>query len=147
MNDIEIKVGKELSVEQMLALYDSVGWAAYTNEQNRAKLGTAVQNSTYVVSAWDGDNLVGLARGLSDDVSIFYLQDILVRPEFQGMGIGRELLKNCLERFSHVRTKMLLTDNQEKQLRFYESLGFKNTRHLSKVVMNAFVQMKGVRLE
>jgi hypothetical protein len=42
---------------------------------------------------------------------------------------------------------MLLTDNQEKQLRFYESLGFKNTRHLSKVVMNAFVQMKGVRLE
>jgi ribosomal protein S18 acetylase RimI-like enzyme len=147
MNDIEIKVGKELSVEQMLALYDSVGWAAYTNEQNRAKLGTAVQNSTYVVSAWNGDNLVGLARGLSDDVSIFYLQDILVRPEFQGMGIGRELLKNCLERFSHVRTKMLLTDNQEKQLRFYESLGFKNTRHLSKVVMNAFVQMKGVRLE
>jgi ribosomal protein S18 acetylase RimI-like enzyme len=147
MNDIEIKVGKELSVEQMLALYDSVGWAAYTNEQNRAKLGTAVQNSTYVVSAWDGDNLVGLARGLSDDVSIFYLQDILVRPEFQGMGIGRELLKNCLERFSHVRTKMLLTDNQEKQLRYHQSLAINNTRHLSNVVMNAFVQLTGVRLE
>jgi hypothetical protein len=57
------------------------------------------------------------------------------------------LLNNCLERFSHVRTKMLLTDDEEKQLKFYESLGFKNTRHLQKIVMNAFVQMEGIKLE
>jgi ribosomal protein S18 acetylase RimI-like enzyme len=147
MSDIDIKVGKELPFEQLLALYDSVNWAAYTNEQNRNKLETAVRNSTYVVSAWTDGELIGFARGMSDDVSIFYLQDILVRPDFQGKGIGRMLLNNCLERFSHVRTKMLLTDDEEKQLKFYESLGFKNTRHLQKIVMNAFVQMEGIKLE
>ena len=147
MSDIDIKVGKELPFEQLLALYDSVNWAAYTNEQNRNKLETAVRNSTYVVSAWKDSELAGFARGLSDDVSIFYLQDILVRPDYQGKGIGRMLLNNCLERFSHVRTIMLLTDDEEKQLKFYESLGFKNTRHLQKIVMNAFVQMEGIKLE
>lgn len=147
MNGIEIRVGKTLPIEQLLALYDSVNWRAYTIEQNRRKLETAVRNSTYVISAWKDSELVGFARGLSDDVSIFYLQDILVRPDFQGKGIGRMLLNNCLERFSHVRTKMLLTDNEEKQLKFYESLGFKNTRQLQKIVVNAFVQMEGIKLE
>lgn len=147
MNEIDIKVGKELPVEQLLALYDAVNWGAYTNEENRNKLETAVRNSTYVVSAWKDSELVGFARGLSDDVSIFYLQDILVRPDFQRTGIGRILLNNCLERFSHVRTKILLTDDEEKQLKFYESLGFKNTRHLQKIVLNVFVQMAGISLE
>ena len=104
----------------------------------------AVRNSTYVVSAWSGNTLIGLARGLSDDVSIFYLQDILVRPAFQGQGIGRRLIDNCLERFAHVRSKVLLTDDQEKQLRFYESLGFKNTKHLVKWQLNTFVQIDGM---
>lgn len=67
MDRIEIRVGNELPNEQLLALYDSVGWEAYTNEANRDKLGTAVRNSTYVVSAWKNEDLIGLARGLSDD--------------------------------------------------------------------------------
>ena len=50
----------------------------------------------------------------------FYLQDILVRPEHQRTGVGRQLLAVCLERYSHVRQKVLLTDD-EAQERFYES--------------------------
>jgi GNAT superfamily N-acetyltransferase len=144
MNKIDIRIGNEFSTEQLLALYNSVGWGAYTNDQNRDKLATAVRNSTYVVSAWEDDELIGLARGLSDDVSIFYLQDVLIRPSFQGKGIGRLLLANCLERFAHVRTRLLLTDNEEKQLNFYESMGFKNTRHLKNLVLNTFILSEGI---
>jgi len=143
---IEIRIGCDLPFDQLLALYDAVGWVAYTSERRRAGLQKAVRNSTYVVSAWSGNTLIGLARGLSDDVSIFYLQDILVHPAFQGKGIGKQLLSNCLERFKHVRTKVLLTDDDEKQLRFYESVGFRNTKHLSKLRLNAFVHMDGVDL-
>jgi ribosomal protein S18 acetylase RimI-like enzyme len=143
---IEFKVGRELPFEQLLDLYNAVGWVAYTHEQQRANLQKAVRNSAYVISAWHGDRLVGLARGLSDDVSIFYLQDILVRPEFQRQGIGRQLLQNCLERFKHVRMKVLLTDDEEGQLQFYESLGYRNTKHLSQVQFNTFVQIEGVDL-
>jgi ribosomal protein S18 acetylase RimI-like enzyme len=132
-------------LHQLLALYNTVGWAAYTRDE--AELEKAIRNSTYVVSAWDGEKLVGLARCLSDDVSICYLQDILVHPDHQGCGIGRRLMENCLERFAHVRAKVLLTDDEERQHAFYKSLGYKNTRELQKIPLNAFVQMQGIELE
>lgn len=125
--------------EKLRSLYDSVGWRAYTEGPAASQLCQAIQNSTYVVSAWIGDRLVGLARGLSDDVSIFYLQDILVYPDYQGRGIGKALLKDCLNRFRHVRMKVLLTDDRPEQLRFYESMGFTNTRNLAETVLNTFV--------
>jgi len=144
---VEIRVGGDLTFEQLFELYDSVGWVSYTHERRRDGLPKAIRNSTYVVTAWSGETLVGLARGLSDDVSIFYLQDILVRPAFQGQGVGRRLLENCLERFGHVRSKVLMTDNEEKQVSFYESLGYKNTRSLIKWHLNTFVQIDGLDLE
>ncbi len=144
---VEIRVGHDIQFDQLLALYESVGWIAYTHEQRRAQLQNAIRNSTYVVSAWQEERLIGLARGLSDDVSIFYLQDILIHPDFQRQGIGRRLLNNCLERFKHVRMKVLLTDDEERQARFYESLGYKDTRKLNKLELHTFVQIDGIELE
>ena len=141
---IELRTGRDLPFDQLLALYESVGWVAYTNEDRRADLPRAVRNSTYVVSAWHRDTLVGLARGLSDDVSILYLQDILVRPAFQRQGIGRQLLDNVLARFRHVRTVVLLTDDRAQQLQFYASAGFVNTRDLTAPPLNAFVRIDGL---
>jgi len=143
---MEMRVGFDIPSDQLLELYNEVGWVMYTNEQRRGQLQKAIRNSTYVVSAWDGDKLVGLARGLSDDVSIFYLQDILVRPEYQRQGIGKRLMGECLERFRHVRAKVLLTDGEERQQRFYEMMGYRNTRNLDGVKLNAFVQIEGIDL-
>ena len=137
--EIEIKVGNEISGDQLLALYESVGWFAYTQGERRSELQGAIRNSTYVVSAWRGGMLIGLARGLSDDSAIFLLQDILVNPDFQTKGLGRHLINNCLERFKHVRSRILLTDDEEKQLQFYESVGYKNTKDLAEFQLNTFV--------
>lgn len=101
-------------------------------------------NSNYVVSAWDGGALVGLARALSDDVAIFYLQDILVHPDYRRQGIGQQLLQACLSRYAHVRAKVLLTDNEERQRDFYEKVGFRNTQDLKAAKLNTFVQIEGV---
>ena len=138
----ELRAGSDLPIDALLSLYDSVGWAAYTRDP--ARLPTALRNSTYVVAAWREGQLIGLARALSDDVSIVYIQDILVRPEAQRGGVGRALLAHLLERFAHVRSAVLLTDDDEAQLRFYASLGFKNTRDLVKIPLNAFVRMPGL---
>lgn len=137
--NIVIKTKVDFSLSQLIELYNSVGWKAYTKGSAGQQLLRAIQNSTYVVSAWDNRKLVGLARCLSDDVSVFYLQDILIRPEYQTQGIGTTLLEKCLERFQHVRTKVLLTDNEEKQLRFYESLGYTNTNNNEE--LNAYIQV------
>jgi ribosomal protein S18 acetylase RimI-like enzyme len=130
---------------QLIGLYNAVGWTTYTRDGD--ELEKAIRNSTYVVCAWDGEQLVGLVRCLSDDVSICYLQDILVHLDYQRQGIGRRLMENCLERFDHVRAKVLLTDDEERQHAFYKSLGYKNTRELQKISLNAFVQMNGIALE
>ena len=141
---IEIKEGREIPFDQLISLYDSVGWAAYTNEERRSDLKKAVRNSSYVITAWCEGTLIALARGLSDDVSIFYLQDILVSPEFQRRGIGKQLLTRCLERYQHVRSRVLLTDDEENQLQFYESMGFINTKNIKQFNINAFVLTEGV---
>jgi len=134
---MELREDGAIPQDAVVALYAVVGWSAYTREPE--SLARALANSTYVVTLWEGSRLVGLARCLSDDVALCYIQDILVHPDFQGQGWGRRLLTACLERFAHVRMCVLLTDDEPRQLRFYESVGFTNTRALSDFTLNAFV--------
>ncbi|MGD8753419.1 MAG: GNAT family N-acetyltransferase [Anaerolineales bacterium] len=80
---ITLKVGQDLPTQQIVYLYNSVGWITYTSTEQLPKLQQAIRNSSYVVTAWSGENLIGMARCVSDDVSIAYLQDILVDPAYQ----------------------------------------------------------------
>ncbi|GAA3282546.1 hypothetical protein GCM10017707_31380 [Paenarthrobacter aurescens] len=68
---------------------------------------------------------MGLARAISDDASIAYVQDILVRPEFQNKGVGRALFSRVQERYRHVRQFVLITDDEPGQRAFYEAMGLK----------------------
>ena len=142
MNAVEIAADDSFTDDELRELYASVGWSAYT--QDVAALVRAIRNSTYVVSARSDGRLIGLARVMSDDVSICYVQDILVRPDYQHQGIGTRLLSACLERFSHARQKVLITDDEEAQHRFYRSMGFTDLTMLSEVDLHAFVQIVGV---
>lgn len=123
MPDFTISAGTGVSNAEALALYQSVGWAAYTRDP--ALLAQAIKNSSFVVTARNAEgDLVGLARAVSDDATICYLQDILVDPACQGAGVGRKLLEAVQARFGHVRQTVLLTDDEPGQRAFYEALGF-----------------------
>ena len=135
---------EEVPFEDIVDVYKSVNWTAYTNDIE--SLVTAFKNSTLVLIAIQENNVVGVLRSISDGVSIHYLQDILVKPDYQRKGIARSLINEALRRFNNVRTHMILTDDEEKQLKFYESLGYKNTKSLSEIPLNTFVKMKGIEL-
>ena len=62
-----------------------------------------------------------MARTISDDATICYLQNILVDPAFQKSGAGRALLETVLARYRHVRQLVLITDNEPGQRAFYEA--------------------------
>ena len=141
---IELRTGSNISLSSLLGLYEAVGWSSYTRDERQGDLEKAIENSNFVVSAWEGSTLVGLARALSDDVSIFYLQDILVHPDHQRCGIGEQLLRACMTRYAHVRSKALMTDDEDRQRLFYEKAGFRNTKDLSSGNLNTFVQIDGV---
>lgn len=134
---VELREGTEIDPDALRSLYESVGWTAYTRDPER--LVAAVRNSSWVATAWDGDVLVGLVRVMTDDVSIFYLQDVLVRPTHHRRGIGRSLIQAALTRFRHVRQKVLLTDDHPAQHAFYEALGFVDTRGTT---LHAFVNVE-----
>ncbi|MHB1317085.1 MAG: GNAT family N-acetyltransferase [Anaerolineae bacterium] len=137
----ELRAGHEIPSQELIALYDSVGWETYAVSERHGDLTRALGNSSFVVTARADGILVGLARGLSDDVSIPYLQDVLVSPEYQSQGIGTRLVQACLERYRHVRMCVLLADEDERLSHFYESLGFRNTRDLHASPMNAFIRI------
>ena len=142
---VDIESGQPIAAEELRHLYASVGWVAYTADVDA--LAKAVANSTYVATARSDGQLIGLARGMSDNVSIFYLQDILVQPDWQHRGTGRALLENCLERFHHVRQKVLLTDDDHAQHRFYEAMGYTDIGRISRRPLHAFVKIAGLELE
>lgn len=108
--------------EEILNLYDSVGWSNYTS--NPSMLKNAYEHSLKILGAYDADKLVGIIRVVGDGYSIVYIQDILVLPEYQRNGIGRSLLKKILFEYKDVYQKVLMTDNTEKNIRFYQSAGF-----------------------
>ena len=117
-----IKEYTDYNEAEIFRLYTEVGWAAYTS--NMEALGKGYKNSLLVLGAYDGDELLGIIRVVGDGHTIIFLQDILVFPDKQRLGVGTALLKEVLERYKNVRQIELATDNTEKTIAFYRSLGF-----------------------
>ncbi|NLA28519.1 MAG: GNAT family N-acetyltransferase [Propionibacterium sp.] len=108
--------------DELVELYESVGWSAYTCDP--ALLEAAVNASLAVVTARLDDKLIGLARLVGDGLTIVYLQDILVSPDHQRRGVGGELFQRLFAPYSNVRQKVLITDDEQAQRAFYEAMGF-----------------------
>lgn len=134
----EISAGTIPGRDELADLYDAVGWVAYTRDL--PSLERAVQGSSHVVTAREDGRLVGLARVVSDGATIAYLQDVLVRPELQGQGVGKRLVTEALAPFAAVRQHVLLTDDEPGQRAFYQSLGFAEIRDLDPATLRAFVK-------
>lgn len=106
----------------LLALYSSVGWTNYTN--NPAMLEEAVKASLWQLAVYDEEELVAYIRLVGDGHSVLLVQDLLVRPDHQRQGIGKKLLEEALATFPNVYQRLLVTERSEKNLAFYQSLGF-----------------------
>ena len=92
---------KDLPCEQLHRLFVAVGWSDSTETPDMISKGYSVPwvNSTLVVSAWDDDRLIGAVRVLSDTMFRSIIYDLLVLPEYQNRGIGKELLNRCIKHF------------------------------------------------
>lgn len=119
---ITIKEYTKYEKEEILNLYESVGWTNYTN--NPDMLEKAYVNSLKILGAYEEDKLVGVIRVVGDGYSIIYIQDILIFPEYQRKGIGRQLMNEVMSEYEGVYQKILLTDNSPKTIAFYKSFGF-----------------------
>lgn len=116
-------VKKDLPLNQLHELFVAVGWSdggALPEEKNTGFIKPWL-NSTLVVSAWDGDKLVGAVRVLSDTIFRSVIYDLLVSPEYQGKGSGSELVRRCLECYPDSGW-LVCTEGETPH--FYKKLGF-----------------------
>lgn len=119
---MEIREYQTYNEQEILSLYTSVGWTAYTDAPDTLRQG--FEHSLLTLAAYENGQLVGLIRTVGDGYTIVFVQDILVFPEHQRKGIGTALLQAVLDRFSHVRQMELATDDTPQTIAFYKSLGF-----------------------
>lgn len=138
--DAQVVIAAEVpSREEATALYDAVGWSAYTDDP--ATLERSLAGSAHVVTARRGGELLGIARVIGDGATITYLQDVLVRPEEHRTGLGRRLVGAVFAPFAHVRQQVLLTDAEPGQRAFYEALGFTEV-HDHDPALRSFVRLR-----
>ncbi|MBR6340638.1 MAG: GNAT family N-acetyltransferase [Treponema sp.] len=118
---MEIKRIKTFLASDLKELFSSVDWASSANPQ---KLVRAFQCSSNVVSAWEGQKLVGLIRSMDDGCWSANIDCLLVHKEFQGRGLAKKLMEELLEDLKNIEYINVCPDDKEME-NFYFDFGFK----------------------
>ena len=119
---ITVRKQELVNINDVLHLYQAVGWTNYTNQPQM--LEQALSHSLAIYLALDGDAVVGLVRLVGDGFSSIFVQDLIVLPSYQRQGIGSALMRKALEDYKDAYQVQLVTEQTEKTLGFYRSLGF-----------------------
>ncbi len=119
---ITIKKQEFVKLEDVLHLYQAVGWTNYTDQSEM--LEQALSHSLVIYLVLDGDAVVGLIRLVGDGFSSIFVQDLIVLPSYQRQGIGSSLMKEALEDYKDAYQVQLVTEQTEKNVVFYRSMGF-----------------------
>ena len=110
---------RDIAIAQILSLYSANEWSSAEKPQC---LHQALLNSHSLVSAWDGDRLVGIGNAISDGCLVVYYPHLLVHPEYTGQGIGRQILEMLKRRYEGFHMHMLVAEAEA--VSFYERCGF-----------------------
>lgn len=81
-----------MTVQQFEYLYHSTQWPPFSSCQ----IENSLRNDIYQVSAWDGNNIVGMGRLLGDRSMYWYIQNLIILPEYQSKGIGTTIMESLL---------------------------------------------------
>ncbi len=116
---IRYSESRDLPLESVLALYRANEWSSARKPELLHK-GLLASHS--LITAWDGDRLVGLGNAISDGYLVVYYPHLLVLPDYQRQGIGTGILRRLLARYQGFHQHMLVADG--RALEFYRKCGF-----------------------
>ncbi len=105
--------------EQVIELYEQNKWSS---AHKPSELYKALQNSHSVITAWNGEQLIGLGNAISDGYLVVYYPHLLVLPQYQGKGIGKLIMDKFQEKYGHLHQQILVSD--ANAIDFYQKCGF-----------------------
>ncbi len=110
-----------IDLYQLQELLESTAFWAKTRRPE--ELALALANSDPVVTVWDKEKMIGLARATSDGIYRATIWDVVIHPDYRGVGLGQKLVETILShpRMNRVERVYLITTYQQH---FYEQIGF-----------------------
>jgi N-acetylglutamate synthase-like GNAT family acetyltransferase len=132
---------REIDLQQLQDLFQVT--AFWAQDRRLEDWEIALANSKPVVTAWDGDRLIGFARATSDGVYRATIWDVAIHPDYQGAGLGRKLVETVLmhPHVNRVERVYLMTTHQQS---FYERIGFETNSSTTMVLFNQPVSQRGL---
>lgn len=118
--DIEYSFDKRPTVDDIIELYDNAGLPRPTYDRDRMQ--KMYDNSNLIVTAWDGEKLVGVSRSITDWVWACYLSDLAVRHNYKKVGIGKQLINLTKEKVGNQSMVLLLS--VPNAMEYYPKVGF-----------------------
>lgn len=131
-NSLRLEVVTSVRPEAVVDLYMDAGW--WEEGWSEDVIPAMVANSFRFVALFDGSELVGMGRALSDGVSDAYIQDIVVRTDYRGQGWGKKIVSRLVKELRAVGIDWIGLVGALGTQAFYEKLGFSE--------MPQFVPMK-----
>lgn len=122
MNSIRYKYGNDVDLDQIIELYQASTLGERRPIDDRQIVADMIRHANLVVTAWDGDLLVGISRTLTDFSYVGYLADLAVRQSHQKQGIGVEMIQKTREKMGPRSGLVLLA--APKAVDYYPRIGF-----------------------
>jgi GNAT superfamily N-acetyltransferase len=122
MSDITYRYGNDLDLDQVIELYHASTLGERRPVDDRKIMTEMIHHANLLVTAWDGELLVGIARTLTDFAYVGYLADLAVRTSYQRQGIGIELIRRTREKLGPRSMLVLLA--APKAAEYYPRIGF-----------------------
>ncbi len=125
---IEIRIIRETSALDMIALYKDAGWWEAGDDilEEHTQFVEKIPRCSFVFAgAFDGSTMIGMGRALSDGISDAYIQDVTVLKKYRGKGIGKMIIRALTDELQKRGLAWIALVAEPGTTPFYESLGFK----------------------
>ena len=108
-----------VSAKALSDLRESVGWNRMEDEYNNP-----LMTSYYHIAVYEDDKMVGYIDSVSNGVTDVYIQDLMVHPDYQGKGLGTELMNQMITYLKENRIYIISVVFEESLKPFYDRFGF-----------------------
>ncbi|MFC2104001.1 GNAT family N-acetyltransferase [Bacteroidota bacterium] len=113
------------SSDQFFELFETTDWNT-KYELSKEELYFALKNSWYSISVFDNNDLIGFGRIICDGIVHALILDVIILPERQGEGIGKEVMDILVAKCKKHKIRDIQLFSAKNKTGFYEKLGFKS---------------------
>jgi predicted N-acetyltransferase YhbS len=134
----DYRTGNDLDLDEVIDVYVDSTLGERRPVGDRERMAGMLRHANLVVTAWDGDRLVGIARSVSDFHYATYLSDLAVRLSHQKQGIGLELMRKTRDTAPRATLILLAAP---AAVEYYPRVGF--TQHQSAWILRPGEALRG----